>query len=141
VTNSALPRQVRREAFEARVALKLAGILNESVVALPHDIDERLRVARERAIARARAAQAAPAPLVVQRGGAAVLGASPWWLKLASFMPILLLTAGLLLISRLNDLQQIEAAAEIDAVLLADDLPPEAYADPGFGEFLKQPQP
>jgi hypothetical protein len=38
-------------------------------------------------------------------------------------------------------LQQIQAAAEVDAVLLADDLPPEAYADPGFGEFLKLPQP
>ena len=33
------------------------------------------------------------------------------------------------------------AAAEVDAALLADDLPPEAYTDPGFGEFLKAPPP
>jgi Protein of unknown function (DUF3619) len=32
---------------------------------------------------------------------------------------------------------QIEAAAEVDAAILADDLPPEAYRDPGFAEFLK----
>jgi hypothetical protein len=141
VTNSALPPQVRRDALEARVALRLAACLDGSVAALPHDIEERLRVARERALARTRALRFAPSALVVHRGESAVLGASPWWLKLASLVPIVLLTIGLLLIAQLNELQQIEAAAEIDAVLLADDLPPAAYADPGFGEFLKQPQP
>jgi hypothetical protein len=29
------------------------------------------------------------------------------------------------------------AAAEVDTALLADTLPPEAYRDPGFVEFLK----
>jgi hypothetical protein len=29
------------------------------------------------------------------------------------------------------------AAAEIDAQLLSDTLPPAAYSDPGFAEFLK----
>ena len=29
--------------------------------------------------------------------------------------------------------------AEIDAALLADDLPPKAYSDAGFAEFLKTP--
>jgi len=32
---------------------------------------------------------------------------------------------------------QIEAAAEVDSALLADDLPPEAYSDPGFVEYLR----
>jgi hypothetical protein len=27
--------------------------------------------------------------------------------------------------------------AEVDAALLADDLPPAAYSDPGFVQFLK----
>ena len=48
-----------------------------------------------------------------------------------------LLLAGLLLIDRHYTQAQIEAAAEVDAALLADDLPPEAYRDPGFAEFLK----
>jgi hypothetical protein len=30
---------------------------------------------------------------------------------------------------------------QIDSALLADDLPPEAYADPGFVAFLKLRQP
>jgi hypothetical protein len=132
---------VRRDALEARVGLGLAARLNDSLVDFPHDIDERLRVARERALARARAPQTVPAPVLLQRAGVAALGAAPWWLKLASLAPIRLLTLGLLLIDRLNDQQQVEAAAEVDAALLADDLPPTAYADPGFGEFLKQPQP
>jgi hypothetical protein len=35
--------------------------------------------------------------------------------------------------------EQVDAAAEIDAALLADDLPPAAYSDPGFLAFLKNP--
>jgi Protein of unknown function (DUF3619) len=34
------------------------------------------------------------------------------------------------------------AAAEIDAQLLSDSLPPTAYSDPGFAEYLRStPQP
>ena len=36
--------------------------------------------------------------------------------------------------------QQIAAAAEIDTDLLTDALPPTAYGDAGFVEFLKAPQ-
>jgi hypothetical protein len=36
---------------------------------------------------------------------------------------------------------QIEAAAEVDAAILTDDLPPEAYRDQGFVEFLKTARP
>ena len=43
----------------------------------------------------------------------------------------------LFLIDRSYTQSQIEAAAEVDSAILADDLPPEAYRDPGFAEFLK----
>ncbi|HEY6510384.1 MAG TPA: DUF3619 family protein [Burkholderiaceae bacterium] len=36
--------------------------------------------------------------------------------------------------------QQVRAAAEIDADILTDDLPPQAYSDPGFVEFLRSPR-
>jgi hypothetical protein len=36
-----------------------------------------------------------------------------------------------------NDRRASEVA-EVDAALLTDDLPPAAYADPGFIQFLKQ---
>jgi hypothetical protein len=48
---------------------------------------------------------------------------------------------GLVLIQHRYVEQQIEAAAEIDAALLTDDLPPQAFSDPGFAEFLKAPRP
>jgi Protein of unknown function (DUF3619) len=57
-------------------------------------------------------------------------------LLLAS-IPALLLAVGLFGISQLN--LQVEAAelATEDVLLLIDDLPPAAYADHGFGVFIK----
>jgi hypothetical protein len=55
---------------------------------------------------------------------------------LSSLLPLAVLLAGLLLIDDHYTRAQIEAAAEIDA-LLAGDLPPEAYSDPGFAEYLR----
>ena len=102
-------------------------------------------MAREQALGRARVAtRSAGAPAVVAMGGGTVaLGGpgnsegSPWWLRLSSLLPLAVLLVGLLLIDRHYTQSQIEAAAEVDAALLADDLPPEAYRDPGFAEFLK----
>jgi hypothetical protein len=33
--------------------------------------------------------------------------------------------------------QRARELAEIDVAILVDDLPPDAYADPGFSQFLK----
>jgi hypothetical protein len=70
--------------------------------------------------------------------GAAVLGGLvPWWQRAASVLPLLMLVAGLLMIDQWSVREQVFAAADIDAQLLADDLPPAAYSDPGFAEFLR----
>jgi hypothetical protein len=67
-----------------------------------------------------------------------VLGGPPSvWLRLASALPLVVLVAGLVLIQEYHDREQIAAAAEIDSALLADELPPAAYGDPGFSEFLR----
>lgn len=132
--------------LSGRFAARVGAALSARSQALPHDIAERLRASRERAAAHARPLRQAQAKLqtgavVVGRGGAATLGApSPWWLKLASGLPVLVLLAGLIAIDRWTTLEDVKAAAEIDALLLADELPPTAYADPGFAEFLKLPQ-
>jgi len=136
----------RGEVLEARFAQRVAAALTEQQTVTPrHDIEERLRVAREQALGRARVAQrSAAAPSVVATGGGTVAlggpgdtGGTPWWLRLSSLMPLVVLLAGLLLIDRHYTQSQIEAAAEVDAAILADELPPEAYRDPGFAEFLK----
>ena len=50
------------------------------------------------------------------------------------------LIAGLVLIQHAQTEAQISIAAEIDADLLSDDLPPKAYIDAGFVEYLKLPK-
>lgn len=142
MTDQRLLHDAHGDALEARFARRVAAALEERGVG--HDVGQRLRVAREQALSRARHARApvsAAASGVVRSGGSAALAGPPWWLRVASLAPLLLLTAGLVLIERLNNHEQISAAAEIDAVLLADELPPAAYSDPGFGEFLKLPNP
>ncbi len=149
--NDALPTPVSShgaEAAQARLALRLAAALTEyQAMNTGPDIDARLRFAREQALAAARQAHLTTAPAIVvgSVGGAAVIGGgadgTPWWLRLGSLLPLAVLLAGLVLIDRHYTRSQIEAAAEVDAAILADDLPPDAYRDRGFVEFLKTARP
>lgn len=131
-----------QHSLEARLALRLAAALTARSQILGHDISERLRIAREQAVSRARQvrAQAAGATVLagVSGGGAGVLaGFAPWWQRAASVLPLVVLVAGMFMIERWALNEQVAAAAEIDAQLLSDDLPPAAYSDPGFGEYLR----
>jgi hypothetical protein len=142
-TDSRLPPQAALDALQTRFALRVAAGLSERTAEIGPDLTERLRFAREKALERARVVRAATSvtPVGVSRGGAAILGmaGSGWWLKFASVLPVFALAAGLFMIQRLQDNAQISTAAEVDAALLADDLPPRAYSDAGFAEFLKTP--
>ena len=143
--------QPSAEAAQARFAMGLAAALAEHQRgALKPDIEARLSFAHDRAMAvarKARLATAAAPTMIGVAGGTAVLGggpdfnATPWWLRLGSLLPLALLLAGLMLIDSRYTRSQIDAAAEVDAAILADDLPPEAYRDRGFVEFLKTAQP
>lgn len=142
-SNITLTHAAARDALEARIGLRVAARLSQGAMALDGDISERLRFARERALERARAVRAVPvqAAVAVSSSGAVVLGGGAgWWVKLGSVLPLVALAAGLFFIQYLHSEAQIETAAEIDAELLADDLPPAAYNDAGFVEFLKTPR-
>ena len=130
------------DVLEARVARRITARLTERADEVPHDIAERLRVARQQAVERARQLRklsAAPG-WQAQGGSAVMLGPPSWWLRAASIVPLALLLVGLFAIQRTYLEQQISAAAEIDELILTDDLPPQAYTDPGFAEFLKSPR-
>ncbi|MFG6462722.1 DUF3619 family protein [Roseateles sp. DXS20W] len=133
-----------------RFGLRVAAGLTERNAALPHDVSERLRFAREQALARAaaaRAASTATAPagtLVVQANGQTLAlnggprgGDGGLWAKLVSALPLILLLAGLLIMQQGHFNEQIAAQAEVDTALLSDTLPPAAFSDPGFSEFLR----
>ena len=125
--------------------LRIAAQLNSAALDLPHDISERLRAARTRAVAarlqpltRAKTSSA----LLNQKGvGLLSYGDEGLniWGRLASFLPLIGLVAGLALIQNIMDDNRANELAEVDSALLIDDLPPAAYADPGFLQFLKNP--
>lgn len=147
---SALPAEL--DARVTRFGLRVAAGLTERSAALPHDVSERLRFAREQALARATQARAAAStklstasPSLVQMGTTVALSGGPrgaggdggLWSKIVSFLPLILLLAGLLLMQQGQIHEQIAAAAEVDTALLSDNLPPSAFSDPGFAEFLR----
>jgi Protein of unknown function (DUF3619) len=129
------------DALQDRFGLKIAARLNETAAALPHDITERLRVARLQAVSqRKKVLQLQTAPSVQMQGGAATLGGGDGfnlWNSIASALPLLALVAGLMAINMLQDNFRAQELAEVDAQLLTDDLPPAAHTDPGFAQYLK----
>lgn len=139
-------RQV--EVMQARFALRVTAALSELQARMDSpDIGVRLRFAREQALAHVQLARQGKGittgveVATAGGGGSAVLlggpGKTPWWLRLGALVPLVVLFAGLTLIDNRYTQSQIEAAVEVDAAILVDDLPPEAYRDPGFVEFLR----
>ncbi len=126
---------VAEDEFGQRVTARLSA----GNQALPHDIGERLRVARAQAVAqRKQAPQLRAAPAVVQSGNTAALGGGwGWWTRIGTVVPLVALVAGLVTISVMQDEDRASELAEVDSALLTGDLPPAAYTDPGFAQFLK----
>ncbi|CAN7286854.1 DUF3619 family protein [Acidovorax sp. LjRoot117] len=130
------------DVFARRVTARLSGGTDQ----LPYEIAERLRASRMQALAQRKKA-AAPvrvaAPVIVNAGGgSATLGRGDnerggWWNALVSAVPLMALVVGLVMINIAQDESSTNDVAEVDAALLTDDLPPAAYADPGFVQFLK----
>ncbi len=119
----------------------LASHLNLASQDLGHDIGERLRVARQMAL------KSRPMPQRLMRHSLAVqangtLSEQPeeglnLWRILASALPLLALVSGLMFIQSLQqDLAESDIAS-LDSALLLDELPPNAYTDPGFVQFIK----
>jgi hypothetical protein len=136
MTNQAFNQQ-QPDRFGRQIAARLTAGMAE----LPYGITERLRAARVQAVARRKPASLVRASSVFASGGAATLtfgddGVS-LWNRIASALPLIALAAGLILIHAVQDDRRASEVAEVDAALLTDDLPPSAYADPGFAQFLK----
>ncbi len=122
----------------------VARRLSEGSDDLSHDISERLKVARTQAVAKRKIASVKIAHAVSVSGGEAALqfGAQDggWWNRIASLLPLLALVAGLVSIAVLQDDGRARELAEVDAELLTDDLPPAAFTDPGFAQYLRVTQ-
>ena len=110
---------------------------------LPHDISERLRAARVQAVEKRKWVLSQTAADVYAQGhsGTLTLGhgafRSNWWSRLGATGLLLTLVLGLMTISVIQEESGARELADIDAAILTDDLPPAAYVDPGFVQFLK----
>ena len=129
------------EVLQDRYGLRVAARLTQAAEALPNDITERLKAARMQALGKRKIAEKAVAGRTQLAGGAAVLGGgedrAKWWSRIASALPLLVLVIGLVAINVIRNEQAASDLAAVDAALLVDDLPPSAYADPGFVRFIQ----
>lgn len=138
MTNMPLNQSPHQDRFGHLVAARLAAGTAE----LPYDVTERLRAARVQALGlRKKAASLTAASTVNASGAGATLtfgdGELGLWGRIGSALPLIALVAGLFLIHTIQNDRRASEVAEVDAALLTDDLPPSAYADPGFVQFLK----
>lgn len=140
------PLPLEADARVTRFGLRVAAGLTEQSETLSGDIQERLRFAREQALAKAMAARAAAPTQTASEtrhvgNGTLALGGgekTPRWRKAAALLPLALLLGGLLLIQHSQWYEQIRSAAELDTEMLSKPLPPAAYSDPGFREYLNE---
>lgn len=132
------PHQTR---LEAEIGRAVAARLSESTRSIPSDISERLRAARERALAKRKVIRlqfVSGLQLAANTNSPLSLPEFPQglWSRIAAFIPLLALVFGLLALEFVKDEQRAAELAEVDAELLADELPPAAFTDPGFVHFL-----
>ena len=125
-----------------RFGRHVAARLTRGTAELPYEIFERLRASRTQAVGQRKLVSALAAPSVVASGGGtAALGFGQegvsWWNRIASALPLLVLAVGLVTIHVVQNDHRASEVAEVDAAILTDDLPPSAYADPGFAQFLR----
>ena len=132
----------RAAILQERYGLKTASYLSAGAANLSYDISERLRAARFQAVSRRKIAKTQTAGSLVSTDGSAALtwgsddGLS-WWARIGLVVPLIALVVGLLAINSIQSDNRAQEVAEVDAALLTDELPPAAFADPGFIQFLK----
>ena len=121
-------------------AKSLIERLHASTETTSPNIAERLRFARERAVAAQKVAPLEAAwSLAPDTSGALALGGGKFDLfsKWGSLLPLIALVVGMFAINQLQNDYRAREVADVDSALLTDDLPPAAYTDAGFGQFLK----
>lgn len=145
---------------EQLIARLAREALDESAEHLPWRVTHRLATAREAALARlpAKARAGAPAmesaghrqvvvatagaPVAVAAGGRTSAtrdsGHGHFGLGLAAaIVPVLVVAAVLYFISEWDSRLRADDIADVDAAVLVDEVPISAYADRGFGVFLR----
>ena len=118
--------------------LTAAALLRQGSQSLPVDIKDRLYAARQKALSIKK-----PEKVRVQQHVLANIpgnwssGSRSFWDNVGWIAPLIVLVFGLIGIAQWQEDSRINDIADVDAALLTDDVPPDAYADSGFMQFLK----
>jgi len=116
-----------------------AALLRQGAQNLPANIKDRLYAARIKAIAlqKPEKARVQKRALASSTGTWTSGSSNGFWDTISWVAPLVVLVFGLIGIAQWQDDSRINDIAEVDAALLTDDVPPDAYADSGFMAFLK----
>ncbi len=125
---------------ELNFAYKVRHALNERLEELPLASTERLAAARKVALTRKKK----NSPLLVftrqniLAGGVESFFNQPasWFNRMGVIVPLLALIVSLISVYQFEQQQRINETADIDALVLSDELPLSAYLDHGFNAYL-----
>ncbi|MEC5216346.1 protein-S-isoprenylcysteine O-methyltransferase Ste14 [Actimicrobium sp. GrIS 1.19] len=125
---------------ELNFAYKVRHALNENLDNLPASTTQRLAAARRKALAvkRDHAPLHALVSETVFAGGIGGYFQQPnrWFARLGTILPLIALIIGLTGMFQFEKQKRINETADIDAAVLADELPLSAYLDHGFSVYL-----
>lgn len=133
-----------KEKEEIDFAYKVRRAMTESSENLPEATLDRLAAARQLALSRQKQVEPSRAlafgGILAGNSGHSISQKS-WVKKMWIALPLLALMIGLYGIYEYEQEQQINDLAEIDAAVLVDELPPDAYLDGGFNAYLNKETP
>ena len=115
-----------------------ATMLRQGAQNLPIAIKDRLHAARMKALSVRKPEKVSiRKPVFASPTATWTSGSNGLWDTVGWVAPLVVLVFGLIGIGQWQDDSRINDIAVVDAALLSDDVPPDAYADGGFMAFLK----
>jgi hypothetical protein len=127
-------------ANEINFAYKVRHALNENLERLPAPTVARLAAARQAALSRKKPDSPrriyAPRLALAGAAGGFFSGRLSWLARMGVALPIAFAIAGVIGIYQVEKQERIQELAEIDSMVLADELPLDAYLDHGFNAYL-----
>lgn len=126
-------------AREVNFAYKIRNALNEHLDSLPVSTTDRLASARMKALASKRPNQNTPLAVpnrVLAGGFGGTMQHASWLSRAGLIIPLIALVVGLSGIYKVEKQKRLSETADIDAAVLSDELPLNAYLDQGFSAYL-----
>lgn len=129
-------------AKEINFAYRVRHALNENLDQLPAATTTRLAAARTLALSRKKPDGArrafVPRPVIAGGGDGFFIRPLSWLGRMSVALPAVIVVVSLIGMYQAEKRQHIVELAEIDAMVLSDELPLNAYLDHGFNAYLAQ---